>query len=101
MDGELRLDDVATFLDTYQTYLRAHPGARPLSPLEGKYLPYLINAGNLYCLNWTILDYYGKNVDPQEYLIYLRHNVNFTRWFEAEGSLEQLKALVRPLTEMD
>ena len=84
-DGELRLDDVATFLGAYQGYLRGCPGARLLSPLEAHYLPYLINAGNLYVLNWTILDFYGKDVDPQEYLIYLRHSVNFIRWFETEA----------------
>jgi len=99
VDGELRLDDLATFLGAYQAYLHTQPGARPLSPLEGKYLPYLINAGNLYCLNWTILDYYGKNVDPQEYLIYLRHNVNFARWFEIEGNQERLKALIQNIVK--
>jgi homoserine kinase type II len=98
-DGELRLDDLATFLGAYQDYLRAQPGARPLSPLEAHYLPYLINAGNLYVLNWTILDFYSKDVDPQEYLIYLRHSVNFTRWFEAEGNLERLEALIHTLIE--
>jgi len=94
VDGELRLDDLATFLDAYQTYLRSHPDARPLSPLEAHYLPYLINAGNLYCLNWTILDYYGKEVDPQEYLIYLRHHINVIHWFEADGNLDRIKGLI-------
>jgi homoserine kinase type II len=98
VDGELRLDDLATFLGAYQADLRSHPGARPLSPLECKYLPYLINAGNLYCLNWTILDYYGKEVDPQEYLIYLRHHINVIHWFEAEGNLERLKVRIRNST---
>lgn len=98
VDGELRLADVAIFLGAYQEYLRLQPGARPLSPLEGQYLPHLINAGNLYVLNWTILDFYGKDVDPQEYLIYLRHSVNSARWFEAEGNLEQLKTLVQTFT---
>jgi homoserine kinase type II len=98
-DGELRLADLEAFLGAYQGYLRAQPGARPLNSLEAQYLPYLINAGNLYVLNWTILDFYNKDVDPREYLIYLRHGVNFTRWFEAAGNLEQLKALIHTIIE--
>jgi homoserine kinase type II len=97
VDGELRLTDLAIFLGAYQEYLRFQPGARPLSLLEGQYLPYLINAGNLYVLNWTILDFYSKDVDPREYLIYLRHSVNFTRWFEAAGNLDQLNTLINRL----
>lgn len=97
-DGELRLTDLAIFLGAYQEYLHLQPGTRPLSPLEGRYLPYLINAGNLYVLNWTILDFYSKDVDPREYLIYLRHSVNFIRWFEAEGNLERLNAHIRNFT---
>ena len=97
VDGELRLDNLATFLGAYQGYLRAQAGALPLSPLEAHYLPYLINAGNLYVLNWTILDFYSKDVDPREYLIYLRHSVNFTRWFEAAGNLDRLNTLINRL----
>jgi homoserine kinase type II len=98
-NGELRLEDLATFLGAYQGYLSGQPGTRLLSPLEGHYLPYLINAGNLYVLNWTILDFYSKDVDPREYLIYLRHHVHFTRWFEAAGNLERLKALIQDIVK--
>ncbi len=50
-------------------------------------------------LNWTILDFYSKDVDPREYLIYLRHHVHFTRWFEAAGNLERLKVLIQDIVK--
>ncbi len=96
-DGELRLQDVKTFLVAYQGYLQSHI-ARPLSPAEGKYLPHMINASNLYVLNWAISDYYQKDNDPQEYLTYLRHNLNFIRWFAQQDNLDRLKAIISPLT---
>jgi homoserine kinase type II len=93
-DGHLRLNWVKIFLDAYQKHLRAHPGIGPLSPAEIDYLPILINAGNLYVLNWTILDYYAKDVDPQEYLVFLQHSLGFTRWFETPPNRAELEAIV-------
>ena len=63
-----------------------------MNEIELYYLPYLINASNLYVLNWTVLDYYAKEVDPREYLIYLRHSLNFMLWF---GRSENRAELVR------
>jgi len=91
-DGQLRLDEAQTFLKAYQDELQAHPGIDPLNEVELNYLPYLINASNLYVLNWTVLDFYAKEVDPQEYLIYLRHSLNFMLWF---GRSENRAELVR------
>lgn len=96
-DGELRLGEIQAFLGAYQAALQDRPGAGPLSSLEGRYLPHLINASNLYVLNWTIADYYHKDVDPQEYLVYLRHGLNFMDWFEAAGHLDELIAILSPL----
>jgi homoserine kinase type II len=92
-DGVLRLEDVALFLVAYQNALQNLPGVGPLSPGELKYLPHMIHAANLYVLNWTILDYYAKDVDPQEYLVYLQHGVNLIRWLarpESGIKLEQM-----------
>jgi len=97
-DGVLRLDQVETFLSAYQDWLRGRPGVGPLDAAEGKYLPYMINASNLYVLNWTILDYYGKDVDPQEYMIYLRHHVKFLRWFEDRDNFARLEKIAADLT---
>ena len=97
-DGELRLADVAMYLAAYQSALAGQPGLGPLSASEGRYLPHLINAASHYVLNWTVLDYYNKDVDPQEYLTFLRHSLNFTRWFRAPGHLEGLRHIIAPLT---
>jgi len=78
-DGELRVDELETFLAAYQEALSSLLGIGPLSAIELKYLPDMIAAGNLYILNWTIQDYYHKDVDSQEYLVYLRHGVNFIK----------------------
>jgi hypothetical protein len=80
--------------------LQDRPGAGPLSR-RGRYLPYLINASNLYVLNWTIEDYYHKDVDPQEYLVFLRHGLSFMDWFEADGHLDELKAILSPWIPME
>ncbi len=97
-DGELRLTDVAQYLAGYQSAFAGQPGLAPLSTAEGRYLPHLINAASHYVLNWTLLDFYNKDVDPQEYLIFLRHSLNFTRWFRAAGRLEALGNIIAPLT---
>jgi homoserine kinase type II len=96
-DGELRLGDVAIYLSAYQQYLFGRSGLGPLSASEKLYLPYLINAGNLYVLYWTVEDYFHKDVDPHEYLVYLRHSVNFTKWFRAEGHRDALRLTLSQL----
>ena len=93
-DGQLRLEEAGVFLRAYQSQLRGKAGLGPLSPAEIRYLPDLINAGNLYVLNWTILDFYAKEVDPQEYLVYLKHSVNFTSWFESAGTRQELEKML-------
>jgi hypothetical protein len=45
----------------------------------------MINLGNLYILNWTVTDYYTNPVDVDEYLVYLRHSINFSHWFASKG----------------
>lgn len=97
-DGELRLSDAGLYLDSYQAALRQRPGLAPLSPDEGTYLPHLLNAASYYVLNWTVLDYYRKDVHPGEYLAYLQHSVRFSQWFRAPGNLEAIQAIVAPRT---
>lgn len=89
-DGALRLKDIALFLNAYQITLKGMPGIGPLNAAELKYLPQMICAANLYALNWTITDFYQKDVDPQEYLVYLRHSVNFIRWIEKPKNRDEL-----------
>lgn len=89
-DGVLRIDEGVKFLDKYQSTLETLMTLRPLSPAELQLLPLMINVGNLYVLNWTLTDYYSQEVNPEEYLIYLQHSVNFIRWFNESG-YESLK----------
>ena len=97
-DGRLRLEDTRAFLDGYQQRL-LEPAAEvaPLSAAELDVLPHLIQAGNLYVLYWSLRDYLGKPVDPQEYLIYLRHSVAFARWFNRPASRRRLASLLQGL----
>jgi homoserine kinase type II len=92
-DGRLRLDWLRTILITYQDHLRRHPGMGPISALEASLLPVMVNASNLYVLNWTILDYYAKDVDPQEYLLFLAHSINFIRWYEQAPNRQALEQI--------
>ncbi len=93
-DGDLQLNKVATFLNAYQNTLRGTPGVGPLSGIELKYLPHMIDASNIYVLNWTIVDFYSKEVDPQEYLIYLQHGVRTMRWLENKGNWDKLERMI-------
>ena len=81
LDGILRLDESLQFLRTYQESLVQQPNLAPLTEFELQQLPVMINLGNLYILNWTIMDYYAKHVDVDEYLVYLHHSINFSHWF--------------------
>lgn len=95
-DGQLQLDGCARFLKAYQEALREIPGVGPMSQVELSYLPHMICASNLYVLNWTIEDYYHKEVDPDEYLVFLEHGVNFIKWFEQEENQRKLEQLANP-----
>ena len=96
-DGRLRLGEARTFLTAYQRRLQEGSDCPPLSAVEIRYLPHLINAGNIYVLYWTLRDYFGKPVDPEEYLIYLRHGVSFARWFDAPANRQKLEATLANL----
>ena len=94
-DGHFRLDWARTFLQGYVETLAAHPGVAPLTQAEVRYLPALINASNLYVLNWTILDYFAKDVNPEEYLAFLKHSLNFTLWYENSANRRALDSLLK------
>jgi homoserine kinase type II len=89
-DGELRLEDTLTFVAAYQEELLSGSSLVPLSPAEIRLLPAMISAGNIYVINWTMRDYFGKDVDPVEYLVYLKHHVASARWFTDPANQEAL-----------
>jgi homoserine kinase type II len=97
-NGAFDLEQVTLFLDTYQRALKDSSGVGPLSEVELEYLPTMIKASNLYVLNWTVVDFYSREVDPNEYLTYLRHGIRTMRWLENRrnwGRLEKICAAVR------
>jgi homoserine kinase type II len=97
VDGELRLEDARVFLEAYQRQLLGGPGYPPLSPAEIRYLPDLISAGNIYVIYWTIRDYFNKDVDPEEYLVYLKHHVASARWLGRRENRDGLRAMLASL----
>ena len=80
-DGTFRLEWARTFLREYEEKLKAHACAPLLSSAEAHYLPAMISAGNLYVLHWTVLDYFAKDVDPADYLVFMDHSLNFIQWY--------------------
>lgn len=97
-EGELDLRQLVLFLRAYQDTLERTHGLGPLSEIELEFLPHLINAANLYVLNWTLQDFYGQEVDPQEYLIYLQHGVRVIKWLDRPECWNRLqKAIHTPV----
>ena len=96
-DGHFRLDWAKAFLQSYRETLAAHPGAAAITADEAHYLPTMINAGNLYVLHWTILDYFAKDVDPDEYLVFLDHSLNFIQWYEQPENRRAIEEMAAPI----
>jgi hypothetical protein len=59
----------------------------------------MIRAGNLYILNWTILDYLHKEVDIDEYLVYLNHGIQTIRWLSQPANTASLGEILTELAE--
>jgi len=94
-DGDLQLNKATTFLEGYQETLAPSLGLPPLNQSEWIYLPAMIKASNIYVLNWDLEEFYTKEVSPDEYLRYLRHNVRFMKWLEDETNLSRLERTMR------
>jgi homoserine kinase type II len=84
-DGVLRIDEARIYLQEYQSTLSKLHALDPLDNYELQHFPMMINLGNLYVLNWAISDFYTNDVDPELYLMWLKHCVNFTQWFSGSG----------------
>lgn len=81
-DGQLRLDEVELFLSAYQQTMQAIVDGHPLGEEEQNVLWQLIEAANLYVLNWTVLDILNKEVDVGEYAMYLWHGLHTAEWLD-------------------
>lgn len=93
-DGPFDLDQTGLFLRAYQRTLEDTPELDPMGDVELECLPHMLDASNLYVLNWTIEDFYAKEVDPEEYLIYLRHGVRVMEWLGDEGNRAALRRAI-------
>lgn len=93
-DGDLQLNKAAVFSNAYQNTLKGTHGVGPLSSIELKYLPHMIDASNIYVLHWAIEDFYSSEVDPHEYSIYLRHGVHIMRWLENKDNWDRLERMI-------
>lgn len=81
-DGRLRLEEVETFLSAYQQSFGGTTEGFALTQSELNLLWPFIEAANLYVLNWTIVDILSKEVDAQEYGMYLWHGLNAAVWLD-------------------
>jgi homoserine kinase type II len=86
-DGTFRMDEFKDFVNHYQESFLDKAILKPMNNVELGQLHWLISAANLYVLNWTVVDYSSKEVDPNEYLMYLEHSINFIDWFNLEGMI--------------
>ncbi len=93
-DGSLRLDSARAFLKSYQATVAEHIPAAAITAEEAHYLPIMINAGNLYVLHWTVLDYFAKEVDPEQYVVFLDHSIHFNGWYTHPGNCGALEAAI-------
>lgn len=94
-DGSLRLDDLDLFLNAYQNTLSGMLGLGPMTGDELVCLADMIAAANLYVVNWTIMDYMNKDVDPDEYLMYLRHHIRTIQWLDNPDNRSALEAMIK------
>jgi len=82
--GSLELDKFSLFLKSYNEHCARLGGIVPLSQKEQENLPRMLAAGNLFVLNWDLMDFYQtKNPDDDEYCNYFEHNILLMQWIEA------------------
>ena len=80
-DGNLLLERVISFLDSYQK-IEVEDGQElgPLTSPELESLPHMILASNAYVLDWAIGEFYTTHPDAEEYARYLQHGVRLMKW---------------------
>ena len=82
--GSLRMDKFALFLKSYNDKCTRLEGIEPLTKKEQKGLVSMLATGNLYVLNWDLMDCYETgDLDDDEYYTYIKHNILLMHWIEA------------------
>lgn len=84
-DGDIRLDKCKVYLQAYQDKLKELGGLEPLNETEKKHFPAMMEAANIYLINWCLSAYYSdvENLNVYEYLAYLTHQVKMMKWIDA------------------
>ena len=89
--GDLLVDRVDLFLDSYQKAAKRTATLGPLTTLDLQILPQMIVAGNAYILDWIRGEFCENRPDADEFLRYLRHGVKLMKWLEQNwNSLKNL-----------
>jgi len=95
-DGVLNLHSCRVFLEAYQRKLKELGGLPPLNETELRYMPEMINAGNIYLIFWCLRSYYDDlSLNAYEYLAYLTHQVKAMNWVEEHR--DEIMEMVRGL----
>lgn len=93
-DGQVRLDKAAIFVRAYQDAAAAFDVPGPLTAEELALLPRMVANANLYILNWDLSAYYeDPDVDVDEYVTYLDHQLQFMEYIE--DHLDEIASLAR------
>lgn len=94
LDGVVHLDRCKVFLTAYQKKLKELGGLSPLNETEKRYLPEMINAGNIYLILWCIRAYCDDvTLNVFEYLFYMQHQVKCMNWVDAHR--EEIVEMIR------
>ena len=93
-DGELRLDKMALFLESYQRYLAGRQGLAALGEAECALVPALLVVADSYLLQWCLSQFAAADApDEGQYLRYLRHCVRLMEWVDVHrGPLAETAA---------
>jgi hypothetical protein len=67
---------------------------KPLDEVEIKLLPAMCAAGNVYVLEWALRDFYGREVNPLEYLGFLQHHLCLMRWYDDPANQARLVRMI-------
>lgn len=85
--GSLRMDKFALFLKNYNEQCTRLDGIDPLTQKEKESLIPMLETGNLYVLNWDLMDFYETgNADDDEYYTYIEHNILLMHWIKAHSA---------------
>lgn len=82
-DGDILVEKVIDFINTYNNHLRKLNGLMPMTELEKKYFFEAMVMGTEYLVRWASEACFKDNtLNPYEYLYYMQHEVRVLQWLE-------------------